>query len=74
MNIAVYLKSESCDSYLYLYSVEEVKEVIDKLTEDSYEFQNRCICDFEVESNDREVNVEITELILDYLDSEEGIQ
>ena len=74
MNIAVYLKSESCDNYLYLYSVEEVKEVVDKLREDSCEFESKCICDFEVQSNDKEANVEVTELILDYLDSEEGIQ
>lgn len=73
MNIAVYLKSESCDSYLYLYSVEQAKEVINNLIKDNYDFELKCICDYEVKSNIKKVNAEVKRLISDYLDSEEEI-
>lgn len=70
INIAVYLKSESCDNYLYLYSVEKPEEVVSKLLSDNYEFETGCICDYEVESNCKEINKQVIELISEHLDND----
>lgn len=71
INVAVYLKSESCDSYLYLYQVEDAKDIVSKLVEDNCEFESRCICDYEVESNNDEFNHEVMDLISNWLEGEE---
>lgn len=68
INIAVFLKSESCDNYLYLYSVEKAQDVVDKLILDNCEFEGGYICDYEVESNDAEFNNQVLSLISQHLD------
>ena len=69
INVAIYLKSESCDSYLYLYKVKTSKDALNKLVSDNYEFETGCICDYEVESNDLEFNQQVSQIISEYLDS-----
>lgn len=69
INIAVFLKSESCDNYLYLYSVEKAQDVVDKLILDNCEFEGGYICDYDVESNDAEFNNKVLSLISEYLDN-----
>lgn len=68
INIAVFLKSESCDNYLYLYSVEKAQDVVDKLILDNCEFEGGYICDYDVESNDSEFNNQLLSLISEHLD------
>ena len=68
INIAVFLKSESCDNYLYLYSVEKAQDVVDKLILDNCEFEGGYICDYDVESNDSEFNNQVLSLISEHLD------
>jgi len=67
INVAVYLKSESCDSYLYLYSVETAKDVVNKLLSDNYEMETGCICEYEVESNNKEFNQQVKYEISEYM-------
>ena len=74
INIAIYLKSESCDSYLYLYEVKTPKDALNKLVSDNYEFETGCICDYEVESNNLEFNQQVIQLISEHLDSIEDCE
>ena len=67
INVAVYLRSESSDSYLYLYSVETAKEVVNKLLADNYEMETGCISNYKVESNNKEFNQQVRDEISEYL-------
>lgn len=63
--VAVYLKSESGDNYLYLYS--KRVPIIANLKRDCYEFEIKCICDVEVESGDELYKQAAKDLICSYL-------
>ena len=70
INVAVFLMSESGDEYLYLYSAKTPEDVLENLLKDNYEMETLNICNYMVESNNKDFNKQVKELISKHLEGE----